>query len=49
MQLETILQAILLTADKPLSVEQLEGYFQPEEKISRTAIREALRAVQLAL
>lgn len=48
MQLETILQAILLTADKPLSVEQLEGYFQPEEKISRTAIRDALRAVQLA-
>ncbi|MEZ5452300.1 MAG: SMC-Scp complex subunit ScpB [Thiothrix sp.] len=46
MELKTILQAILLTANKPLSAEQLEGYFQPEEKISRTAIRVALKDVQ---
>ncbi len=46
MKLETILQAILLTAEKPLSVEQLEAYFVPEEKTSRSAIREALRRLQ---
>lgn len=48
MKLETILQAILLTADKPLSVEQLEGYFQPGEKNSRTSIRTALKDLQAA-
>lgn len=48
MKLETILQAILLTADKPLSVEQLETYFAAEEKISRPAIREALKRLQVS-
>lgn len=48
MELNVILQAILLTADKPLSVEQLENYFQPEEKISRQAIRAALQALSFA-
>lgn len=45
MQLQTVLQAILLTADKPLSVEQLEGFFQPEEKITRQAVRAALQTL----
>ncbi|MBU0653898.1 MAG: SMC-Scp complex subunit ScpB [Gammaproteobacteria bacterium] len=48
MKLETILQAILLTADKPLSVEQLEGYFAAEERIARPAIRAALQALESA-
>lgn len=48
MKLEIILQAILLTAEKPLSVEQLEGYFLPEEKIFRPAIREALNKLAKA-
>lgn len=48
MELQTILQAILLTADKPLSVEQLEGYFQPEEKVSRQSIRSALQMLAIA-
>ena len=43
MRLETILQAILLTADKPLSLEQLDSYFPPEEAISRADIRAALQ------
>ncbi|MEZ5448950.1 MAG: SMC-Scp complex subunit ScpB [Thiolinea sp.] len=38
-----VLEAILLTAECPLSVEQLELFFAPEEQVSRTAIREALR------
>lgn len=46
MQLENILQAILLTADKPLSLEQLEGYFQPDEHTTRVAIRAALQALK---
>lgn len=46
MQLETILQAILLTADQPLSLEQLENYFLPEEGISRGAIRSGLHTLQ---
>ncbi len=46
MQLATILQAILLTADKPLNVEQLEHYFTPEETISREDIRQALDELQ---
>ncbi|WGZ95982.1 MAG: SMC-Scp complex subunit ScpB [Candidatus Thiothrix putei] len=48
MELATILQAILLTAAKPLSLEQLESYFLPEEGISRGAIRQALEALQTA-
>lgn len=48
MELMIILQAILLTADKPLAIEQLEGYFSPEERVSRTAIRAALQELQAA-
>jgi segregation and condensation protein B len=48
MELHTILQAVLLTADKPLSVEQLEGYFSPEEHVSRAAIRLGLQALEVA-
>jgi len=48
MELSTILQAILLTADQPLSLEQLEHYFLPEEGISRGAIRSALHTLQIA-
>lgn len=48
MDLSTILQAILLTADQPLSLEQLERYFLPEEGISRSALRSALHTLQTA-
>lgn len=41
-KLPVILEAILLTADKPLSVERLEKYFLPEEGVSRTMMRDAL-------
>lgn len=44
-KLPVILEAILLTADKPLSVERLEKYFDPEEGVSRQMIREALEVV----
>ena len=41
-KLPLVLEALLLTADKSLSVEQLEKYFTVEEMISRTQIRQAL-------
>lgn len=44
-KLPLILEAILLTAEKPLSVERLEKYFAPEEGVSRQMIREALQRV----
>ncbi|PID50474.1 MAG: SMC-Scp complex subunit ScpB [Proteobacteria bacterium] len=41
-ELPVILEAILLTADTPLSIEQLAHFFAAEERISRSAIRAAL-------
>ncbi len=41
--LHTILQAILLTADKPLSLEQLLEYFAPEEAVTKVSLRTALQ------
>ena len=46
-QLPLILEAILLTADKPLSLDRLEKYFAPEEGISRAIIREGLGQLKL--
>ncbi len=46
-QLPLVLEAILLTADKPLSIERLENYFAPEEGISRAVIREGLAQLKL--
>ncbi|MGB1008318.1 MAG: SMC-Scp complex subunit ScpB [Thiolinea sp.] len=46
-QLPLILEAILLTADKPLSPERLEKYFAPEEGVSRAVIREGLGQLKL--
>ena len=43
MTLELILQAILLTADKPLSLEQLEGFFDANEAVTKADIRQALQ------
>lgn len=40
--LSLILEAILLTAEKSLSLDQLEKFFAPEEAVTRAAIREAL-------
>lgn len=41
--LELVLQAILLTAGKPLTLEELEQCFAPEENIGRVVIRTALQ------
>lgn len=41
--LPLILEAILLTADKSLSIEQLEKYFLSEDAVTRSMLREALQ------
>lgn len=46
-QLPLVLEAILLTADKPLSLERLEKYFSPDEGVSKAAIREGLGQLKL--
>ena len=45
-ELQPILDAILLTAEEPLTVEKLLYYFAPEEQVSRRVIKEALNALQ---
>ncbi len=47
LRLEHILQAILLTANQPLSVEQLLTYFASDEGVSRTNLRVALQNLAL--
>ncbi|MFZ1233022.1 MAG: SMC-Scp complex subunit ScpB [Thiofilum sp.] len=40
--LALILEAILLSSDKPLSLEQLETFFSPEEQVTRADLRQSL-------
>ncbi|TXH71474.1 MAG: SMC-Scp complex subunit ScpB [Thiothrix sp.] len=42
-ELALILEAILLTADKPLSLEQLAGFFAEEPAIDKTALKLGLK------
>ena len=41
-KLKPILEAILISADKPLSIEKLLGFFQPEDLVNREDIKKAL-------
>jgi segregation and condensation protein B len=44
--LALILEAILLSSDKPLSLEQLESYFSPEEQVTKPDLRQGLTALR---
>lgn len=44
--LALILEAILLSSDKPLSLEQLETFFSPEEQVTRADVRQGLTALR---
>lgn len=44
--LQPILDAILLTAEEPLSIDQLYHYFSPEDQVSRPLIKAALEVLQ---
>lgn len=43
--LPVVLEAILLTAAKPLSLEQLESFFSSEEAVTRPQLRAALKVL----
>ncbi len=45
-KLQNILDAILLSADKPLSVDQLFNFFSEEDFVNRQAIKKALKNLQ---
>jgi len=45
-KLEKILDAILLSADKALSIEQLLGFFEPEDLVNREDTKAALKSLQ---
>lgn len=49
MQAETLqqtLEAILFSAEKPLSVEKLLGFFQPQDLVNRSDVKKALAELQ---
>ena len=41
-KLQNVLEAILISSDKPLSVEKLLGFFQPEDLVNRNDLKKAL-------
>ena len=45
-KLQNILEAILISADKPLSIEKLLGFFQPEDLVNRNDMKKALFDLQ---
>ncbi len=45
-KLQNVLEAILISAEKPLSVEKLLGFFQPEDLVNRNDVKKALSDLQ---
>ena len=45
-KLQNILEAILISADKPLAVEKLLGFFQSEDLVNRNDVKKALFDIQ---
>ena len=45
-KLQKILEAILISAEKPLSVEKLLGFFEPEDLVNRNDVKAALSHLQ---
>ena len=45
-KLQNILEAILISADNPLSVEKLLGFFEPEDLVNRNDMKKALFDLQ---
>jgi len=45
-KLQNILEAILISAEKPLSIEKLLGFFQPEDLVNRNDVKKALFDLQ---
>ena len=47
-KLKKILEAILISGEKPLSVEKLLGFFESEDLVNRNDVKEALKDLQTA-
>jgi len=47
-KLKKILESILISGDKPLSVEKLLGFFETEDLVNRNDVKEALEDLQTA-
>ncbi len=45
-KLQNILEALLISAEKPLTVDKLLGFFQPEDLVNRNDIKQALALIQ---
>lgn len=45
-ELICVLEAILISAEKPMSIDRMMNYFEPEQKASRANIRSALETLQ---
>lgn len=45
-KLQNILEAILISSEKPISLEKLLGFFQPEDLVNRNDVKEALADLQ---
>jgi segregation and condensation protein B len=45
-KLKKILEAILISAEKPLSVEKLLGFFEPEDLVNRNDVKSSLSQLQ---
>ena len=45
-KIKNILEAILFSAEKPLSIIQLEEYFEPEDQVSRQDIKKLVSVLQ---
>ena len=45
-ELICVLEAILISAEKPMSIERMMNYFDPEQKASRANVKSALETLQ---
>ena len=45
-KLQKILEAILISAEKPLSVDKLLAFFEPEDLVNRNDLKAALATIQ---
>ena len=45
-KLQSVLEAIIISADKPLSVEKLLGFFEQEDLVNRNDVKSALTELQ---
>jgi len=45
-KLQNIIEAILISADKPLSIEKLLGFFEPDDLVNRNDVKQSLADLQ---